>query len=751
MMTKTLDAGGKTLSSYPLVRSFTSHEHHIERMEDLLASLLYFSKLGCCMLKGTLSRAIDNEPRAGLTSSLTPTKLFVLDYDAAAIVGSVDELLYTIHPALVETDHVIQWSASAGFSPQTALRCHVFFMLDREVSPELLKNWVLDKNYRVKELREQVSLSANAMSLRHPLDQTVNQNDKLIFICPPIVQDGEDPIDRRIIFNKRSSPTLSLVFPNSKEQLDAEKNLIIKELRAAMNLPARAPRTKMVNGEEVLTNPGKLTITGQKKERNFIYLNVNGGNSWGYYFSEKNPSIVRNFKGEPFFYLKDAAPELYAEFTKTMNGNLEGFPIIFRDINTDRYYNAIVNNGTISRLGSASNKDRLFDFLAQFGVDEPPYVPDWDLAFDPTTNDQYDERERWMNTFTPTEYLTTEAVSDVMPKTLDRVIKHICVDHETYAHFINWLAYIFQTRTMSKTAWIFHGTTGTGKGFLFHQIIRTLFGHKYTQGITLGELDEKFNGYMENKLFVFVDEIDFDHMQNGGKAFEKLKNHITEPSISLRAMRSDSVGLTNYVNFIFASNTFAPIPIPENDRRFNVAPRQESKLPVPKEALAAALEIEMPQLAAFLHGYNVNHLKAQSPLLNEARRSLIDTSKTSVEEFFDAIKEGNLEYFTGSVNVSSELCIAAPEDEVRKIVRGWIARTQNNETCRVTTTELGRVHTLMQGGFFSLNKFGRMCVKNNMPVRSLRFGGVVLRGFELCFKATDAIKLFNLNYEKTTP
>lgn len=743
-LTKTLDAQGKTLSSYPLIKNFTSHEHHIARLEDLVSSLAYFSKLGCCMLKGTLSRAIDNEPRAGLTSSLNPTKLFVLDYDADAVVGSVDELLYAIHPALVETDHIIQWSASAGFSPGSALRCHVFFMLTEEVSPELLKNWVLDKNYRVPLLRDQLRLSANGMSLRHPLDQTVNQNDKLIFISPPIVQDGEDPIPARIVFNKRDNAELSLQFPGSKEQLTAEKDIIIKDLRKALSLPARTPRSKIVNGEEILTNPGRLTVTGQKKERGFIYLNVNGGDSWGYYFSEKNPSIVRNFKGEPFFYLKDAAPELYAEFTRRMNGNLEGFPIVFRDSNTDKYYNAVVDNGAVIRLATASNKDRLHDFLAQFGVDEPPFIPDWTLTFDPTTDEQYNEAGKWMNTFTPTQYMATEASSTTMPRVLGKVIKHVCVDQETYAHFINWLAFIFQTRTMSKTAWVFHGTTGTGKGFLFHQIIRTLFGHKYTQGITLGELDEKFNGYMENKLFVFVDEIDFDHMQNAGKAFEKLKNHITEPTISLRAMRSDSVGLTNYANFIFASNTFAPIPIPENDRRFNVAPRQESKLPVPKEELAAALEIEMELLAAYLRGYTVNALKAQTPLLNEARRLLIDTSKTSVEEFFEALKNGDLEYFTGSIQVGTDLCISAPEDEVRKIVRGWITETKARQTCKVTTAELGKVYTLMQGGAFSLNKFGRMCVKNNMPVRSVRINGVVLRGFDLRFRTTDNIQLFDM-------
>jgi hypothetical protein len=697
------------------------------------------------MLKGNLSRPINNEARAGLTSSIAPTQLFILDYDADNIVGSVDELLYAIHPALVETDHVIQWSASAGFNAKTMLRCHVFFLLDRETSPELLKNWVLDKNYRVPELRQQLRLSANGMSLRHPLDQTVNQNDKLIFITPPVIKGGDDPVPARIVLNKRSAERLVLSYPASKEQLEEEKITIIKELRKALNLPAKTPRTKIISGEEILTNPGRLTVTGQKKERNFIYLNVNGGDSWGYYFSEKNPSIVRNFKGEPFFYLKDAAPELYSEFVKHMNGNMDGFPLVFRDELTDKYYNAVVDNGNILRLSVAGNKDKLHDFLAQYGVDQPPFIPDWKLKFDPTTDVQYDEAKKEMNTFTPTKYLVTEEVADEIPPTLGAVIKHVCVDLETYAHFINWLAFIFQKRCMTKTAWILHGTTGTGKGFLFHQIIRTLFGTKYTQGITIGELDEKFNGYMENKLFIFVDEIDFDHMNNASKGFEKLKNHITEPTISLRAMRADSTGLDNYTNFIFASNCFAPIPIQENDRRFNVAPRQEAKLPISPANLTIALETELDQLAAYLHGYKVNEQKAQAPLMNEARRILIDTAKSSIEEFFHALKTGDLEYFTGSINVTGDELILNPEEAAaRKLIRSWIRLTQQGQSCKTTTAELGKLHAFMQGTQFSLNKFGRMCVKNNMPVKSIRFDNSVLRGFDLVFQITHSITLMNV-------
>jgi hypothetical protein len=57
----------------------------------------------------------------------------------------------------------------------------------------------------------------------------------------------------------------------------------------------------------------------------------------------------------------------------------------------------------------------------------------------------------------------------------------------------------------------------------------------------------------------------------------------------------------------------------------------------------------------------------------------------------------------------------------------------------------------MQGGVFSINKFGRMCVKNNLPVKSIRFDSGVMRGFEFAFTPTHNIRLIPIVLSEPKP
>jgi hypothetical protein len=52
-------------------------------------------------------------------------------------------------------------------------------------------------------------------------------------------------------------------------------------------------------------------VSGVRRARGFVYLNLNGGDSWGYYFPESNPEILHSFKGEPPVRLADIAPDFW--------------------------------------------------------------------------------------------------------------------------------------------------------------------------------------------------------------------------------------------------------------------------------------------------------------------------------------------------------------------------------------------------------------------------------------------------------
>ena len=738
-LTKTIDKKGETLRSYPLVRNFTSHTVEVDTIEQFSEAITTCAKAKMCLLKGNTVRAIKNESRAGLTNSIAPTQLLVLDYDGEALAPDVDTLLYDIHPPLVKCSHVVQYSARAGFNDKSKLRCHIFFFLSKPVAPDLLKQWVLDKNFRSEVLHKQIKLTANCMALTYPLDQTVNQNDKLIFIAPPVMSEGEDPIKKRICYIPREHKELTLSFPPSPEVINEEKQKVMDELRVMAGLPKKKPRTKIISGEELCTNPGKVMVTGQKKERGFVYLNLNGGDSWGYFFSEKNPSIVRNFKGEPYFYLKDVAPELHKEYCKIKTGNLPGLPVVFRDIETDRYYNMLINqeDEKITFMHLASSKERLTDFLAQYGAEAPEFIEDFNLVFKPNSYSQYDLTKKVINKFIPTKYMESTNTSTDMPPIIQDVIRHICVDEETYNHFINWLAFIFQRKQRAETAWVFQGTQGTGKGFVFNQLLRRLFGMEYTQPVTLESLQENFNEYLQDKFLIFVDEIDIEHSGQSysqGKMMNKLKNLITEPTIGIRAMHKGIADRANYASFIFASNDIASLYIPENDRRFNIAPRQEQPLMLSREALQRAIEVELPVFAAFLRTIKVSESKVRGCLNNQAKIDFISDSKTSIEEFFESFKNGDLTYFHSAMHEDSEMMeVESAKVRARMIFKRWEIDALKRTRTRVSIADLGRVYFAMQGGLTSMNKFGRICSKNGMDSISFRLNNKPVRGYSTEF------------------
>ena len=133
-----------------------------------------------------------------------------------------------------------------------------------------------------------------------------------------------------------------------------------------------------------------------------------------------------------------------------------------------------------------------------------------------------------------------------------------CSDQATFDHFINWLAHILQTRDRAETAWILHGTQGTGKGILKTQILRPLFGNDHVAIPRMKELEKEFNGFISRSLIVFVDEVETNALQNEDGVIADLKLYITEEMVPLRRMHRESTKVRNYSSWIFAS-TSSPI------------------------------------------------------------------------------------------------------------------------------------------------------------------------------------------------
>jgi hypothetical protein len=99
---------------------------------------------------------------------------------------------------------------------------------------------------------------------------------------------------------------------------------------------------------------------------------------------------------------------------------------------------------------------------------------------------------------------------------------------------------------------------------------------------------------------------------------------------------------------MLSSNQPNSMRIEANDRRINVAPRQESKLLAPGESseqLVEQIKSELQDFADYLMSREADKAMARQALDNEPKRLLQAVTQTAIEEVARAFREGDLAYF----------------------------------------------------------------------------------------------------------
>lgn len=747
-LTKTFTPDGA--QPYPDVAQFNSFSSDIEDLESFFELLKLHAELGHCLLKGRLKRDLSQERRAGSTNNIEPTEYLVLDLDFDSGFADVDQFMDTL--GLGDVSYILHHSASSGIRYKTGLRSHVIILLAQPVTPGIIKNWLQHLNLTVPQLHDLTQLSANGFSLRWPLDCTTCQNDKLIYIADPTCLDGvADPMQgRRFELHLRSQDRYEFPF-KGHEFLSVSALTIarINELRAAANLPRRHASYGTVNQVEILRNPARAVVTGVKEAREFVYLNLNGGDSWGYYYPQGKPDLLYNFKGEPIVRLRDIDPDYYQsvmEQTTPVDPNAPPAPDvseagelrwIFRTEDTDTYYTARMTPGENAIVHPTSRRGAL-DWMRALTGDEPEIIPDWRLEFDPCRLDACDIDRRWLNLFRPTDYIkASHPLTHSCPPIIGRILRSICVDDVTYQHFINWLAHIFQTRQPARTAWIFRGTSGTGKGTLFTHILSPLFGNEHCRETTMEKFAEKFNDYIRATLFLMIDEGEIDDRQSS-LLMAKAKHIITEPMVECRAMRQSAVPVPNFVNLIVATNNRTPIKLEAEDRRWNVAPCQETSLSDAGFDVNLIREIpgELDQFAAFLAHYQVNEDAVRSPLKTAPRLELTLASETSIEEIFRSLREGHLDFFAEHLFSEDGSEPSIFRAAYRAVVFRW-CREYRDGPIKVANSELKAVYEYLTNGRITALKLGKIAAHRWCRARTLRDGSVVYKGWPVTFTSEE--------------
>lgn len=685
-LSKTVLAAG--IEPYPLAAQFRSETADANSIDDFASALRDHANRGHCLHVGNLIAPLaDWGKRASLADRQSTPEWLVLDVDGLAIqraittpidatqfAAIVDDVIAMLDlPVLANVSCVAQASTKLGLAGST-VSMHLFYLLDAPTNTSTIKSWLKHINLESAVLSSQIRLSANGHALSFPIDVSCADAGRLIYIAPPVFRGAQDPFadpDDRIVIVRRQNErlnTASLVAPASDDR--AERRLKNRLREAAGYNPRETARYKTinVNGEaiQLLMNPAAGVLQPAFTQRGFCYYNLNGGNSNAYYHAEHRPDIIYNFKGEPPFRWADVDR---AGWEKYRRDNAEAIARV-DPINTfivinqfdDTLYKVWHNHETETVTCIPTSRVQVSDFYIEYGKEEPPYIPTWTIDYNPPANYQVDYTGQSINTFVPSRIMSA-GISTIAGERLHLAnatpiaqqcpsiwfaLDHVSGnDRECVARFINWLAFIVQNKRKTGTAWIFQGVEGTGKGTLYDEILSPILG---TDNVTMKQtttLNDGFDAWRKNKLLVCFDEFQVGNNAEGQALISRLRNWITEERASIRAMRKESVDTPLFENYVFFSNMHNMIPIPDSDRRYNVCPRQDRKLNdvCDTYALYPAIRAEIDVFGSLLHCWDVDVVAAQTCLDNTAKQVAREASRTMPEEFANAIKQGNLDYF----------------------------------------------------------------------------------------------------------
>lgn len=746
-------------SSYPNVWEVTSHYENVSTLDELKEKIDAHAALGHCLLKGNTLRPLTCESRKDSTDRSAPTAFLCLDFDGiepsvnrvnedgvmVPTTVTVDYILSAM--GLGDVSYILQWSGSMGIG-SNQLRCHVFIMLTQPMPAPVIKQWLIQKNHEVHILREHQALTRTGCALTWGLDITACQSDKLIYIAPPIIKGMKNPLGAkpRISIVEKPHATFSLhtVSINSSDKNKQLTETRIAQLREKADLPKRKLTYKHVGNHEVLAKPGECTVTGMKVDRGFVYLNLDGGDSWGYFHPENNPDYIFNFKGEPTYLTKELLPS-YWETLQTQAYRVTSTGVIhlaFLDRLTSTYYRGTYNpDQDLLDILPAKNETMLRHYAEANGLRLGNIIPEWTIAFNPLNPERVDFEARTINTFERTPYMkqVVKRVATCPPKIFS-IINHVMAnDTKAVDHFINWLACIAQNLSRTRTAWVLHGTQGTGKGILFERVLAPLFGSNQTIIKRSAELNERWTDFAENKFIVFIDEIQTSALQDEAGVIATIKSMITNTTIQVRALYKGAYSVLNFTNWIFSSNQSDPVTVPKNDRRFNVSPYQSKPFPKPTDEWLDSLETELAAFFNYLMSYEVNKERAATPLENEARDNLIQLSQTTAESTASAIQEGDFTYFIDQLPTDNTHRYSIQDqekiDKYRRTLYDLLTRTRTDGACNLSRDELFNIFDYTVGGMNkSPTSFAKYLGHRQIYVKSVAIAGRTVRGIQTEWK-----------------
>jgi len=136
-------------------------------------------------------------------------------------------------------------------------------------------------------------------------------------------------------------------------------------------------------------------------------------------------------------------------------------------------------------------------------------------------------------------------------------------------YMLNKFSYMLNDYEKWRTAEVVFGVQGAGKGVFAEYFVKRIVGDNNFLTISNSELQQDFNGFLENKLFIVANEVAGNITKNN-VINNYLKALITDPYLIINSKNIKQYQAPNLFNLIIFSNSQEPVKVESTDRRFNV-------------------------------------------------------------------------------------------------------------------------------------------------------------------------------------
>ena len=784
----------KTLG-YPLVSKLNSFRYDPANITERYELIQKHAALGHAMMRGEFTKILNKESRKGLVDKAAPVSTLMLDIDKLNLKGYTppkgklrathveficESIIAMLPIEMHDVSYIGHASASMGRVESSHVSVHIEFLLHTPVIPRMLKDYIKHLNYSCDDIASQLVLQNTSTSVKHPLDPAVANNSQLIYIAPPVFDGVDDPFslpEQRFCLVEKVEPTLSLIgllaatnesanFAIQQERLD--------KLRVASGLKKYRPKKKDYITKEgkvrVVINPDTHKLDVCEVTTDFVRFNSGLSDSYKFWAHLTSPHIVHCWNGDDSFEFAKADPEGYLDFLSNYATNIEKVTtetgIVFRDIRSDKHYTVMYDTQEdevsldVTGTPDINKADvaNLEGWLSERGLPMPDPIPSLHYVFNPLETKTLSlELGGVVNKYAAPRHVKTVTSIDPEFKGIGyemgsdanmggALLKQLCPTsykimwHMTgstpleFEHFINWLSAAIGEKRPLQTVWIFSGTQGTGKGLFFNHILTPMIGPSNVASKKLSALEDSFNSFIGDKLFVALDEFHITDSKQDQRVFDYIKYITGNDKIDVRAMYKESLNVQTYCNYMFFSNHTDVARLEDGDRRHNVGNPQPLKITEAHPELfqegfdlERVLNDEMPRLYAFLNYFNYDLLHARTCLDNDAKRSMRVASMGVHQKFCFALREGDLDYFVENMNglTNTPMHLLSIKHTAEKVITKWIDDAANGLPSDIALPEAHAVYMVLNPDSNSpAQKFASMLTRNDVIQERKRKNGV---------------------------